>query len=126
MSVYVTAPPHGADDASARTLTLYHEGRVEGCDEDGYFGMYAYYARQDLPYAHAAVGENELDVDRPPGAAPFGIAPRVYAGSVALGLQCDGQLCEEEFVRYLRGEPITTFLVDRDLAARVDTESSHL
>ena len=35
MSVYVTAPPHGADDASARTLTLYHEGRVEGCDEDG-------------------------------------------------------------------------------------------
>ena len=79
-----------------------------------------------VPYAHAAVGENELDVDRPPGAAPFGIAPRVYAGSVALGLQCGGQLCEEEFVRYLRGEPITTFLVDRDLAARLDAESSPL
>ena len=57
---------------------------------------------------------------------PFGIAPRVYAGSVALGLQCDGQLYEEGCVRYLRGEPITTFLVDRDLAARLDAESSPL
>ena len=31
---------------------------------------------------------------------------------------------EEECVRYLRGEPVTTFLVDRDLAARLDAENS--
>ena len=122
VSVYVTIPPNGADDSSARTLTLYHEGGMEGCDEDC-SDLYEYYAAQDLPYAHGAVGENLLDDCRQLGAPPFCIAPRVYTGSIALGLKYDDQLYEEECVRYLRGQPVTTFLVDRDLAARLDAEN---
>ena len=34
-----------------------------------------------------------------------------------------GMYMEHEQVRYLRGEPITSFLVDRELAARLDEEN---
>ena len=35
----------------------------------------------------------------------------------------DDRLYQTECVRYLRGEPITEFLVDRELAARLDEQN---
>ena len=110
VSVYVTTPPNGADDSSARTLTLYHEGGIEGRDRDC-SDLFEYCAEQELPYAwHGVVGENLLDDGRQLGASRFCIAPRIYTGCTALGLSYEGddwddQLYEEECVRYLRGEP---------------------
>jgi len=75
-----------------------------------------------LPYAHYAVGVNDLD-DFGEDGVKFTMMPRNYEGSVSLGLQYDDQLYEEDCVRYLRGEPITTHLVDRELAARLDAEN---
>ena len=83
---------------------------------------FTYYTTQELPYAHYAVGVNDLD-DFGEDGVKFTMMPRNYEGSVSLGLQYDDQLYEEDCVRYLRGEPITTHLVDRELAARLDAEN---
>ena len=88
--MYVTTPPNGADDSSARTLTLYREGGIEGRDRDCR-DFFEYCAEQELPYAwHGAVGENLLDDGRQLGASRFCIAPRIYTGRFALGLSYEG------------------------------------
>ena len=84
--------------------------------------MYEYYSEAKLPYAHYGAGANELDEPgRPP--FPFAMAPNAYTGSVALGFKYDDYLDETDVVRYLRGEPITSQLVDRELATRLDEEN---
>ena len=119
LSVYVTPPPDAA--GRLRTFKLYHRGACEGGDEDT-GDMYEYYSEAKLPYAHYGAGANELDEPgRPP--FPFVMAPNAYTGSVALGFKYDDYLDETDVVRYLRGEPITSQLVDRELATRLDEEN---
>lgn len=116
LSVYATPPP---DDAGrTTTFKLYHRGSCEGGDED-MSEMFEYFSDARLPYAHYGVGANEFDDDSS-GRLWFAMAPHVYNGSVALNLHWDDELGPADAVRYLRGEPITSFLVDRELAARLD------
>jgi hypothetical protein len=123
LSVFAAAPPTTAGQPP-RTMKLY-EGEYDGGDEDA-SEMYAYYTTQPIPYEHYGVGANELDefgkgcVPEAEVGVKFTMAPQVYSGSIALNLMYDDRLYEEQLVQYLRGEPITAFLVDRELASRLE------
>jgi hypothetical protein len=120
LSVYVTPPPGEAGRTD--TFKLYHRGTCEGGDED-MSEMFGYFSDARLPYAHYGVGANKLDDSPIELRLFFAMAPNVYRGSVALNLKWDDELGPADAVRYLRGEPITSFLVDRELAARLDEEN---
>lgn len=125
VSVYVNSPSR--EPGESDTFMLYDAGSMDGSDEAG-SEMFEYYTKQELPYAHYDLGANDLD-DAGKGLVlddrvgyQLSMSPHVYTGSIALGLTYDDMLYEEQCVRYLRGEPITTFSstasLPRDLTAQ--------